>query len=207
MFTGIIDTIAKVFSLKQKNGFLVLTVFIKDSGFLNDLKLGSSISNNGCCLSVVKINGNLVSFQIIKKTFSSTNFCFLKKNDNLNLEKSKKFSEEIGGHIVYGHVSAVASVLKMENYFNNKSIELIMRDKKINKYLIEKGSICIDGISLTIGKVTQKSFFVYLIPDTLIRTNIGDRMVGDIVNIEVDYITKVIVDTVLNNKNFVKTFI
>ncbi|XRY30610.1 MAG: riboflavin synthase subunit alpha [Buchnera aphidicola (Tetraneura akinire)] len=202
MFTGIIDTIAKVFSLKKKNGFLVLTVFIQDLSFLNNLKLGSSISNNGCCLSVVKINGNLVSFQIIKKTFSSTNFCFLKKNDNLNLEKSKKFSEEIGGHIVYGHVSAVASILKIKNCFNNKSIELVIKDNKFNKYLIEKGSICIDGISLTVGKITKKSFFVYLIPDTLVRTNIGDRIVGDIVNIEVDYVTKVIVDTVLNNKNF-----
>ncbi|HET9678559.1 MAG TPA: riboflavin synthase subunit alpha [Buchnera sp. (in: enterobacteria)] len=202
MFTGIIDTIAKVFSLKKKNGFLVLTVFIQDLSFLNDLKLGSSISNNGCCLSVVKINGNLVNFQIIKKTFSSTNFCFLKKNDNLNLEKSKKFSEEIGGHIVYGHISAVASILKIKNCFNNKSIELVIKDNKFNKYLIEKGSICIDGISLTVGKITKESFFVYLIPDTLVRTNIGDRIVGDIVNIEVDYVTKVIVDTVLNKKNF-----
>ncbi|CAL4042161.1 Riboflavin synthase [Buchnera aphidicola (Tetraneura ulmi)] len=202
MFTGIIDTIAKVVFFEKKNGILSLTVLVEDLNFFNNLKLGSSISNNGCCLSIVKINGNLIDFQIIEETFNSTNFYSLKINDYLNLEKSKKFSEEIGGHIIYGHVSTTASILKIENCNKNKSIKLVIKNRKFIKYLIEKGSICVDGISLTVGKVKQKSFFIHLIPDTLVRTNIGNRIIGDIVNIEVDYITKVIVDTVLKNKNF-----
>ncbi|CAL4319185.1 Riboflavin synthase [Buchnera aphidicola (Eriosoma grossulariae)] len=196
MFTGIIDGIAKVVLIKRKNNFLSFVIQIPCNLLLN-LKLGASVSNNGCCLSITSISGDYIGFDVISETLRCSNLSFLKLGDFVNIERSKKFSDEIGGHILSGHISTVAECLDIVDLdFNSQLVYCKLRDLYLMKYIFHKGFISIDGISLTVGNINKDVFCFYLIPDTLLKTTMKQKTKGSIFNIEIDYSTQVIVDTV-----------
>ncbi|QJC29417.1 riboflavin synthase subunit alpha [Enterobacteriaceae endosymbiont of Plateumaris pusilla] len=195
MFSGIIQCIAIIKLVIKKKNFLHL--IIKTPNFFNyDLKRGDSIANNGCCLTISKINNNLLYFDIIKNTLDVTTFKEVKKGDYLNIEKSLKLIDFIGGHLVSGHITGIAKIIKINNYVYSKTIWLKPYYKSQMKYIIKKGFICIDGISLTIDKIHINQFSINLIPETIIKTSLSNKKINQYVNIEVDLYTKISVSTI-----------
>ncbi|QJC28074.1 riboflavin synthase subunit alpha [Enterobacteriaceae endosymbiont of Plateumaris braccata] len=164
--------------------------------FTFDLKKGDSIANDGCCLTISNIINNLICFHIIKNTLNITTFKKLKKGDCLNIEKSLKLIDFVGGHLVSGHITDVATIIKVTNYINSKTIWLKPYHQSQMKYIFQKGSICIDGISLTIDKVYINQFSINLIPETIIKTVLASKKINQSVNIEVDLYTKIAVNTI-----------
>lgn len=195
MFTGIVQGTAQIQSIIEKQNFRTYTVKMpQELQFY--LETGASVANNGVCLTVTKIDGDLVSFDLMTETLRVTNLGTLKQGDFVNIERAMKFGDEVGGHILSGHVYCTAKVIQRIPSENNLQIwfELPIRD--VMKYILTKGFIAIDGISLTIGEVRDNQFCVNLIPETIERTLIAKRAVGDLVNIEIDPQTQAIVDTV-----------
>ena len=194
MFTGIVRGMGKVETLEQKDNFRKITVRFPEE-MLSALERGASVANNGCCLTVTDINHTLVSFDIIEETLRVTNLGLLRVGDQINLERAACFGDEIGGHQMSGHILCMADVQARENSADN-AVLWIELPEIIAPYVFHKGYIGIDGISLTVGEVNRTGFCVHLIPETLQRTVINNRGVGDKVNIEIDPQTQVIVDTV-----------
>ena len=162
---------------------------------ITGLTPGASVAHNGCCLTVVKIEGDKVSFDLMQETLQVTNLGELKIEDYVNFERAAKFGDEIGGHQMSGHIICTAEVTEVSESENNCQITFRI-PQGIEKYIFTKGYIGIDGISLTIGDVEGDQFNVNLIPETLARTNISTRKPGDRINIEIDPQTQAIVDTV-----------
>lgn len=142
---------------------------------LDGLETGASVAHNGCCLTVTEINGNHVSFDLMKETLRITNLGDLKVGDWVNVERAAKFSDEIGGHLMSGHIMTTAEVAKILTSENNRQIWFKVQDSQLMKYILYKGFIGIDGISLTVGEVTPTRFCVHLIPETLERTTLGKK--------------------------------
>ena len=163
---------------------------------LAGLETGASVAHNGCCLTVTEINGDQISFDLMKETLRITNLGDVKVGDLVNVERAAKFSDEIGGHLMSGHIMTTAEVSKILTSENNKQIWFKIQDPALMKYVLYKGFIGIDGISLTVGEVTATRFCVHLIPETLERTTLGKKRLGDRVNIEIDPQTQAVVDTV-----------
>lgn len=163
---------------------------------LDGLETGASVAHNGCCLTVTEINGNHVSFDLMKETLRITNLGDLKVGDWVNVERAAKFSDEIGGHLMSGHIMTTAEVAKILTSENNRQIWFKVQDSQLMKYILYKGFIGIDGISLTVGEVTPTRFCAHLIPETLERTTLGKKKLGARVNIEIDPQTQTVVDTV-----------
>lgn len=202
MFTGIVKGMAEVIVIEKKDNFQTHTLRLSSS--LNDgLAIGASVAHNGCCLTVTKIRGDLVDFDLMQETLKLTNLGDIKKGDKVNIERAARFGDEIGGHSMSGHIALVANIVEVIETPNNRTIWFeIKRDKM--KYILEKGYVGLDGCSLTIGSVTEDRFSVHLIPETLQRTLFGERKVGDKINVEFDPQTQAIVDTVervLEKKN------
>lgn len=187
MFTGIIEELGIVKAVEFKKNLALLVVEV--SKILKGTKLGDSISINGVCLTVTKIKGKQLSFDIMKETLLKTNLGRLKSKDKVNLERALKFGDRLGGHFVTGHIDGMAVIRKKNSKPNFIEVEFSL-DKNLKKFLVPKGSICIDGVSLTVGKVKEKSFTVYLIPHTLELTTLGFKRSQDTVNIEADILTK-----------------
>ena len=194
MFTGIVQGTAAVVAIDEKERFRGHTLELP-SDQLDGLKPGGSVAHNGCCLTVTRVTGNLVSFDLMQETLRVTNLGELAVDDRVNIERAARFGEEIGGHAMSGHIICMAEVVRIEQTPNNYQVRFRV-PKDLSKYLFAKGYVGVDGISLTIGEVNDAVFDVNLIPETLNRTNIGTRKVGDYVNIEVDPQTQAIVDTV-----------
>lgn len=207
MFTGIVQGIAEIISIKKNNFFLTYTIKLPDNMLIN-LQIGASLSNNGCCLTISKINKNLVSFDIIQKTLSITNLSKLKVGDKINVERALNFTNEVGGHLMSGHIITTAKICKIF-HLDNKICAMcfILKDSNLMKFIFNKGFIGIDGISLTISKVYKNKFFVNLIPHTLLLTTIGLKKIGEFVNIEIDLQTQIIVQCterfLKNQKNII----
>lgn len=195
MFTGIVQGIAPLVHIKEATNFRTHTVKLPAS-LLNNLELGASIANNGVCLTVTKIEGDLVSFDLMQETLRVTNLGLLKEGDFVNIERAMLMGAEIGGHLLSGHVFCTAKIADIIPSDNNVQMWFEMPTLEAMKYILHKGFIAIDGISLTVGEVIEKRFCVHLIPETLERTIIGKRHVGELVNIEIDPQTQAIVDTV-----------
>lgn len=194
MFSGIVQGTAEVVAISEKQDFRSHTLRMPIQQ-TTDLKPGASVAHNGCCLTVVKIDGPRVTFDLMQETLRLTNLGLLREGDRVNFERAARFGDEIGGHQMSGHIICTAEVIEVIKSENNRQIWFRL-PQALKKYLFPKGYIGIDGISLTIGEVRGADFNVNLIPETLERTNIGGRTVGDLINIEIDPQTQAIVDTV-----------
>ncbi|MFJ5158408.1 riboflavin synthase subunit alpha [Pantoea sp. NPDC088449] len=195
MFTGIVQGTAEIVAIEEKELFRTHTVRLP-ANLLPGLALGASVAHNGCCLTVTEIKGDLVSFDLIKETLRITNLGELSAGDVVNIERAAKFSDEIGGHLMSGHIMTTAEICKIIQSENNREIWFKLQDASQIKYILHKGFVGIDGISLTVGDVTKSKFCVHLIPETLERTTLGAKRLGQKVNIEIDPHTQAIVDTV-----------
>ncbi|PWC16403.1 riboflavin synthase subunit alpha [Brenneria corticis] len=195
MFTGIVQGTATVVSIDEKANFRTHVVQLPPE-LLPGLVPGASVANNGCCLTVTSVEGDRVSFDLMKETLRLTNLGDITPGDIVNLERAAKYGDEIGGHIMSGHIICTAEVVKILVSENNHQIWFRLADESLMKYVLHKGFIGIDGISLTVGEVTRNRFCVHLIPETLHRTTLGQRRLGQRVNIEIDPQTQAVVDTV-----------
>ncbi|QJC33199.1 riboflavin synthase [Enterobacteriaceae endosymbiont of Donacia clavipes] len=195
MFTGIIQSIGQIKNIIFKKNLYFIYIKIQKK-FKKHLKIGQSISNNGCCLTIINLYKNIIVFNIIKQTFDITTFKKIKIGDYLNLEKPMKINDFIGGHIVTGHITDIAKIINIKNYNLFKILWIKPNNIFQMNYIFQKGSICIDGISLTIDKKLKKEFSVNIIPETLLKTTLSNKNINDYVNIEIDLYSQIIVKTV-----------
>ncbi|MFZ3515622.1 riboflavin synthase subunit alpha [Vibrio harveyi] len=194
MFTGIVQGTAKVVHIDKKDRFQTHVVELE--GALSEgLEIGASVAHNGCCLTVTKIEGSQISFDLMQATLALTNLGELIAGDSVNIERAAKFGDEIGGHSMSGHISLMAEIAEVIDTPNNRTIWFTLPQESM-KYVLAKGYIGLDGCSLTIGEVEDNRFSVHLIPETLERTLFGRRQVGEKINVEFDPQTQAIVDTV-----------
>ncbi|MBS0908205.1 riboflavin synthase subunit alpha [Tatumella sp. JGM118] len=195
MFTGIVQGMAEVVAVEEKPLFRTHTLRFPPE-WLDGLETGASVAHNGCCLTVTAIDGERVSFDLIKETLRVTNLNDVTVGSLVNIERAAKFSDEIGGHLMSGHIMTTAEIVKIISSENNKEVWFKLQDASLSKYVLHKGFIGIDGCSLTLGDVVGNKFCVHLIPETLQRTLLGVKKIGSRVNIEIDPNTQAIVDTV-----------
>ena len=195
MFTGIVQGIAPIHSVVEKTNFKTHVIKMPQE-LLTDLEIGASVAHNGVCLTVTKIDKDLVSFDLMTETLRVTNLGSLREGDYVNIERAMRMGTEIGGHILSGHIYCTAKVAQIIPSENNLQIRFELPQTDGMKYILHKGFIAVDGISLTVGEVKGRQFSVNLIPETLQRTLIGQRRVGDLVNIEIDPQTQAVVDAV-----------
>ena len=195
MFTGIVQGTAQIKAIIEKANFRTHVVEMPQE-MLKGLQIGASVAHNGVCLTVTKIQDNLVSFDLMQETLKITNLGELKAGDFVNIERAMQMGTEIGGHILSGHVYCTADIVERLPSENNLQIWFQLPNQDMMKYVLTKGFIAVDGISLTIGEVREQRFCVNLIPETIHRTLIGKKTVGEKVNIEIDPQTQAIVDTV-----------
>lgn len=186
MFTGIVQEIGIISNKEETESGIRLEIKVSKN-FLNNLEKGASIAVNGVCLTVIEFKNDIVSFDVIPETLRVTNIEFLSIDSKVNLERSLKFGDEVGGHILSGHISCRAPSTLISS---DDEIELrIHCPKEWIHYIFHKGYVAINGASLTVANKTENSFSVYLIPETLDATNLSDIKEGDPLNIEVDQTT------------------
>lgn len=187
MFTGIVETAGKVVELvKTANGCR----FTVEAGAIAEgVQLGDSIANNGCCLTVVRIDGTRLGFDLLEETQRLTNLRNLKPGCAINLERSLPANGRLGGHFVTGHIDETGLITKWEKSGSDYELEVEIPER-FGAYLIPKGCIAIDGISLTVGQVSGPRFNVWIIPHTRQVTALRERAVGDPVNLEFDLLAK-----------------
>ena len=193
MFSGIVQTVGKIESIKDKNH--IKTIRIETHGnYLEDIAIGQSVSVDGVCLSLVKKNNEYCEFEAVEETINRTTLGSYKQGSKVNLEKSLKFGDTVGGHFVSGHIHTRGRIAEVELVGESKNILVEIEEKWI-KYLTEKGYISVNGASITIGKVSKNTFYVHLIPETLKTTNLDELIYDNYVNLEFDQTTIAIVDT------------
>ncbi|MDP2921268.1 MAG: riboflavin synthase [Candidatus Omnitrophota bacterium] len=187
MFTGIVEEIGAVKGIVKSSTGAVLR--IKTEKICADAKIGDSIAVNGACLSVVQIDGSVLSFDVIPETLKRTTLGDLKANDPVNLERSLKADARMAGHFVTGHVDYKAKIVDLVQKSEGTGFKISL-PAEFAKFVVEKGSIGLDGVSLTVAEVTEKDFTVYLIPLTLKDTTFSAKKKGDFLNVETDIIGK-----------------
>ena len=193
MFSGIVQTVGKIESIKDKNH--IKTIRIETNGdYLEDIAIGQSVSVDGVCLSLVKKNKEYCEFEAVEETINRTTLGSYKQGTKVNLEKSLKFGDTVGGHFVSGHIHTKGRIVEVELIGESKNILVEIEEKWI-KYLTEKGYISVNGASITIGKISKNTFYIHLIPETLKTTNLDDLIYDNYVNLEFDQSTIAIVDT------------
>jgi len=194
MFSGIVQEAGKVIGFVKERDIYNLSIECS-SEFISDLKKGASISVDGVCLTVKDENPEILRFDLVEETIKRTNFQNIKTGDNVNLERSLKMGDEIGGHPVSGHIHGISKVIsidKRDQSWDVKfSVEPFMHD-----YMLHKGYVAINGCSLTVGEVSNEFFMIHLIPETLSITNLFQLEQDSVVNIELDQNTIIIADTV-----------
>lgn len=195
MFSGIVQGMAQLVSIQAANPqFRSHTIRLPENLSTN-LQTGASVAHNGCCLTISKINQDLCTFDLMAETLAKTNLGSLKEGDWVNVERAARFGDEIGGHVMSGHITCTVPIVKIEQDTHNCTIWFATHSD-IHPYLLPKGFVGLDGCSLTIGEVNKEVFNVHLIPETRSRTLFGSRIEGDIINVEIDTQTQAIVDTV-----------
>ncbi|MGB0200854.1 MAG: riboflavin synthase subunit alpha [Candidatus Poseidoniaceae archaeon] len=192
MFTGIVQGVGEIVAKTTVNTVTSMTISLPN---VENLAIGASVSINGVCLTVVSIDSNNVQFDIIDETIDRTNLGDLSVGDTVNIERSLKFGDEIGGHILSGHIFDTG-IINSKNKNGDQMSLSILAPPSVQKYLTEKGYIAIDGISLTIGEINNGCFDLHIIPETMRLTILDSKEVGDIVNIEIDSNTQLIVETI-----------
>lgn len=194
MFTGIVQGVGKIIDIIDQDKLRTYQVKLPHH-LINNIEIGASIANDGCCLTVTGIENDCVTFDIMQETLALTTLGSKKLNDLVNIERSAKYGDEIGGHVMSGHVSCIATIIDIQKTATNCQMTLAMPEKFM-KYVLYKGFIGIDGASLTVGEVKDNQFNIHLIPETLAITTLDCKKIGDEVNIEIDSQTQAIVDTV-----------
>jgi riboflavin synthase len=192
MFTGIVEELGVVESLEDQGDAVRLT--LRAPHVIIDARLGDSISVNGCCLTVAERDGETFTADVMRETLDKTSLGALEPGARVNLERAVTATTRLGGHIVQGHVDGTGSVVRREASEHWEVVEISL-PPGLSRYLVDKGSITVDGISLTVvsvstGSTDEASFTVSLIPETLARTTLGFKQPGDPVNLEVDVIAK-----------------
>ena len=188
MFNGIIFNKGKVTNIKSYTKSKLIVIESKKK--FSNKDLGSSINCNGVCLTLTKVNGKLIYFYLSNETIKRSNFKYLKIGQTVNIEKSITFGQKISGHYVQGHVDTTAKVLKIRLIDKSWVLSLKITNSNLHKMLAEKASISINGVSLTISKLTKVKFEVNIIPHTLNLTNLRNLRIGDFVNVELDIFGK-----------------
>lgn len=191
MFTGIVEETGVVKAIKSAAKSIELTVGAKRCA--RGLKRGDSVAVNGCCLTVVKLvsrgSGKLVQFDLLRETWERTNLQFAKPGSLVNLERPLRANGRLDGHFVTGHIDGVGRITRWERAGKDHVLE-ISPLPEVMRYVVFKGSIAVDGISLTVAGVTKKSFRVWIIPHTHAVTALRERRVGDAMNLETDLLGK-----------------
>mgnify|MGYP006110504457 CR=1 FL=1 len=187
MFNGIIfnQGIIKKIEKRQKG----INIFVKSNLKLSKKEIGVSVSCDGVCLTLIAITGKLMEFYLSNETIQRSKFKFLKVNDKINLELPLKYGQKISGHICQGHIDTVGKISNIKIIDKSYLFEFeIIKKERVN--LIEKASVCVNGISLTISKLTKKGFQIWVIPHTFKLTNLSILKKSSLVNIEIDILSK-----------------
>lgn len=192
MFTGIVEELGTVAAVEDQGDAIRLS--IRATTVLEDAGLGDSIAVNGCCLTVAERDGDIWTADVMQETLDKTSLYGVRPGDRVNLERAVTAEKRLGGHIVQGHVDGVGTVLARTPSEHWEVVEISLPDPDgrggLTRYLVDKGSITVDGVSLTVVEARDDSFTVSLIPETLARTTLGTRQPGDRVNLEVDILAK-----------------
>ena len=202
MFTGIVEELGRVRSITPNDGGARLQ--IECSRVLEDAAIGASIAVNGCCLTVVELGEDSWVADAQRETIDRTTLGSLVAGDGVNLERPVRLNDRLGGHVVQGHVDAVGSIASRRELPDGSTVLEVATPEGLLRYCVEKGSVTVDGVSLTITHVGDESFQVALVPHTLAVTTLGVRQPGDRVNLEVDVLAKY-VERLLNNQLRVST--
>lgn len=197
MFTGLIEEIGKVVDIFERNKMWSIT--FECEKILEDVDVGDSIAVNGVCLTVEEYNENLFKANVMAETMRKSNFKYLKKGSSVNLERALKIGDRFGGHIVSGHIDGIGIIEEYEDEGDAIWVS-ISTSKDILKYIVYKGSIAVDGVSLTVSYVDEKIFKVSIIPHTNENTTLIKRNIKDVVNIECDLIGKYVEKLLLHEK-------
>jgi len=187
MFTGIVEEVGQVRSITKRAGYQQTTVDARQ--ILEDLKIGDSICVSGVCHTAVSYDDAGFTFESVDETLRRTTIGRLRQGDRVNLERSLRMSDRLGGHLVAGHVDGMGKVLERQESRDNVVFRIGMPDA-LSRYVAEKGSVAVDGISLTVASAGPQDFTVALIPHTLSVTTMGPRQPGDTVNLEVDTVAR-----------------
>jgi riboflavin synthase len=187
MFTGIITHIGLIESIDMRQGASDFTI---RPGFdLSDLALGASVAHDGCCLSIVSKSTETYVVTAAPETLSMTNLTKWSLGKRINLERSLKIGDELGGHIVSGHVDGLAKLVSITK--DGEAFRLRLHvESPLHRFIAPKGSVALDGISLTVNEVEDHFFGVSIIPITWLHTNLSDRIAGDLINIEIDRLAR-----------------
>ena len=197
MFTGLVEEIGEIFK-KDSNSLI-----IKAKKILDGIKIGDSISVNGICLSVNSYTSNSFTVDVMPETFRRTNLKTIKVGNTVNLERAMEIGSRFGGHIISGHIDDVVKIIKFEKE-NNATWITLKASKDILKYIVLKGSVALDGVSLTVGKLDNDLFKVSIIPLTKNDTTLLNKKVGELINIECDIVGKYIENFIKFNENIKK---
>ncbi len=200
MFTGIITGLGEISSLKQSDSFLRYAVRCRPE-WVEEIKIGASVAINGVCQTVTKQENEVLWFDAIEETLEKTTLKNLTLGSKVNVERAMRYGDEIGGHLMSGHVVGFGKVKERIEEGENLSL-LISVNAEWMRFILEKGFIGIDGASLTVGKTEKDSLWLHLIPETRQLTTLGFITIGDEVNIEIDAQTQAIVTTVENFLHF-----
>lgn len=190
MFTGIVERLAHVKSVRRSNDRNSLIQVDLGDEFSSTVKVGDSIAVNGTCLTVTAKRGGVVSCDVIEETLHRTNLGELSRGSKVNIERSLLLSDRVSGHLVTGHIDGTGEIAKVERQKDSSMKVWIDACRELPSLMVQKGSVAVDGVSLTLVDVTNHSFSFCLIPHTLANTTLGHKKPGDTVNIEADTIGK-----------------
>ena len=192
MFTGIVQGLGTIKSIEEGNGITTFSISCPDT---QNLAIGASVAIDGVCLTATSIKDKLVTFDVIPETMERTTLGERVVDDEVNVERSLRYGDEVGGHLLSGHIIGRGLFTYSQKVGEGAQLK-IKAPPSIQKYIQTKGYIGIDGISLTLGEVHENEFDLHIIPETLRLTTLGSKQVGDAVNIEIDSTTMMIVETV-----------
>tara|TARA_Y100000588_G_C14267904_1_gene930826 strand:- start:1383 stop:1997 length:615 start_codon:yes stop_codon:yes gene_type:complete len=204
MFTGIVEEVGKILSFDQGQAAYQLTV--KADKVLNGVEQGDSIAVNGCCLTVsgIDMEAGELHFDVLEETKRLTSIDELDSGRFVNLERSLSFNGKVGGHFVTGHIDGTGEILYLERHGSDYFLKVSL-PADLAKYVVWKGSIALDGISLTVAEVTEESLSVWLIPTTMEVTNLSDKKKGGRLNLEFDLLAKYVESLTLGKSNAIES--
>jgi riboflavin synthase len=198
MFTGIIEEIGIVEKITPISGGI--TIKIRAEKILNDIAVNDSVCIDGVCLTVIKFDKNSFGADAVGATLEKTTFNKVKAETSVNLERSVKLSDRLGGHLVQGHVNGIGTISEIKKLGENYLVKILIPDE-LEKYLIKEGSIAINGISLTIADLDSNEISISVIPHTWQNTNLKDKKVNEKVNVEIDILAKYVEKLIAKNNN------